>query len=207
MIYLYKQFPIDEIQKKLSRDFKNHEIVRITDQIIDESIIGHEIESENLFLIPRLVFISNISRDFWDTVINSLSYVPTTTTVIWLEDSFPVAYLKKIPHQELFEYKEKKASQKANPFQIANALATGNGTSVWASYQDLLDQGFAPEELFGILWWKIKDIAKKKTTVSPVFKKTIQNFLSAYANARETGGELETGLEKVLLSLSKKDFI
>jgi hypothetical protein len=73
MIYLYKQFPIDEVQKIISRDFNNHEIVRITDQIIDESIIKHSLESENLFLTPRLIFISGIQRDFWDTVIESLS--------------------------------------------------------------------------------------------------------------------------------------
>lgn len=205
MIHLYKQFPIDEVFKKLSRS--DREIVRITDQIIDESIISHTLESENLFFTPKTVFISYINRDFWDTIITSLGNLPKTTDVIWLEDSFPVAYLKKIPHQELFEYKEKKPTAKANPFSIANALATGNGVTIWTNYQDLLSQGFAPEELFGIIWWKLKDIAKKKTTLSPVFKKTLHNFLASYAVARETGGELETGLEKVLISLSKKDFM
>lgn len=207
MIYLYKQFPIDEVQKIISRDFNNHEIVRITDQIIDESIIKHSLESENLFLTPRLIFISAIHRDFWDTIIESLSYLPVTTTVIWLEDSFPVIYLKKIPKHTISEHKEKKAAVKVNPFSIANTLATGNGSALWVVYQDLINQGFAPEELFGIIWWKLKDIAKKKTTISDSFKKTLYTFMSTYATARETAGDLETGLEKILLSTTKKDLV
>lgn len=207
MIYLYKQFPIDEVQKIISRDFNNHEIVRITDEIIDESIIKHSLESENLFLTPRLIFISGIQRDFWDTVIESLSYLPATTTVVWLEDSFPVAYLKKVPKHTVSEYKDKKTTTKANPFSIANTLTTGNGSAIWVVYQDLINQGFAPEELFGIIWWKLKDIAKKKTTISDSFKKTLHTFMSTYADARATAGDLETGLEKTLLSITKKDLV
>jgi hypothetical protein len=63
----------------------------------------------------------------------------------------------------------------------------------------------APEAIFGILWWKLKDLARKKQTINSEFKKTLKNFLSTYSSARETGGELETGLEELLLKLTKKD--
>jgi hypothetical protein len=208
MIYLYKKFTPSVEIKKIQADFSNAEFVRITDQIQDVSEIQSLIESSSLFSDNRIVIMSDMPRDFWDDIIESLHHVPDTTTLFWFEDSFPVAYTKKIPKYTLKENEEKKASAVvANPFQIANALPSGNATTIWVTYQELLDQGSTPEELFGILWWKLKDIAKKQKISSPEFKTTLHNFLSAYARARETGGNLESGLEQVLLSLTKKDLI
>jgi hypothetical protein len=116
-----------------------------------------------------------------------------------------MAYLKKVPKHTVSEYKDKKTITKANPFSIANTLATGNGSAIWVVYQGLINQGFAPEELFGIIWWKLKDIAKKKTTISDSFKKTLHTFMSTYADARATAGDLGTGLEKTLEEAKRRN--
>jgi hypothetical protein len=107
----------------------------------------------------------------------------------------------------LLRHFSKKITTKPNPFSIANALATGDGVVIWKQYRELLSQGFAPEELIGILWWKLKDLAKKKPALSLEFKKTLHNFMNTYRFARESGGDLETGLEKLLLSITKSNIV
>jgi hypothetical protein len=140
----------------------------------------------------------------WDGVIDALHHVPTTTIVFWLEEAFPVAYLKKIPDHVMIEGEKEKEIAAINPFNIANLIGTGDGAALWVMYQQLLQDGHEPEALFGIIWWKLKDIAKKKQSISPAFKKTLHTFMNTYSKARFSGGDLESGLEKLLLETTKE---
>lgn len=206
MITLLKQFSRSDALMHIRKNFPDYELIRIEDTITDSTKISQEIESSDLFGKSRAVFLSDIPRDFWDILIESLDYIPPDTVVFWREDSFPVAYIKQLPKHTILEGKKTTTSStKSNPFVIANQLSVSNPTQLWATYQSLLDEGNEPEAVFGILWWKLKDIAKKKKNLSSEFKKTLRNFLLTYSTARETGGDLETGLEKILLSLTKKD--
>ena len=205
MIFLYKKFPRLEIIKKIQTDFPNHDLLRFSDFSGDVTEIAHALAADNLFGNSQVVFLSDIDRNLWDQVIAMLPQKAESTIVIWLEESFPVAFLKSMPEHQLQEYVEKKSSEKTNPFTIANHLPNGNAKDLWTTYQELTAEDQAPEALFGIIWWKLKDIAKRKTVITPEFKKTLKKFLTTYSQARETGGDLETGLEEVLLSISKKN--
>lgn len=205
MIFLFKKFPREEVLSIISSQYPKHELVRFSDDYADPTEIIHALNSGNLFGTDQIIFLSDINRDFWNTIIDSFRYKPESTIVFWLEDSFPVAFLKNMPTYEMKEYQEKKSVEKSNPFAIANQLSSGSSSGLWTTYRSLLSENQAPEAIFGILWWKLKDLAKKKQTINPEFKKTLKNFLSTYSSARETGGELETGLEELLLKLTKKD--
>jgi hypothetical protein len=205
MIYLYKKFPREDILSIIQSEFPNRDMVRFSGFEGDATEITHALTAQNLFGNDQLIFLSDIDRELWNDIINTLPSISEPTVVIWLEDSFPVAFLKSMPKHQLQEYTEKKTSEKSNPFAIANQLSSGSSSGLWMTYQELLAEGQAPEAIFGILWWKLKDIAKKKPTITPEFKKTLKTFLTTYSQARETGGELETGLEEVLLKLSRKD--
>jgi hypothetical protein len=207
MITLYKQFSVPQILEIITRDFPEHDIVRIDDTISEDAHIAHILQSDNLFGNNQIIFISFLPRDFWDQTIDALAHISPTTNIVWLEDLFPVSFLKKMPNHTIVEQAEKKITTKPNPFSIANALATGDGVVIWKQYRELLSQGFAPEELIGILWWKLKDLAKKKPALSLEFKKTLHNFMNTYRFARESGGDLETGLEKLLLSITKSNIV
>ncbi len=205
MITLFKKVPRDEIIETISKKFPNHELVRFNGFSGDVTEIKMAIESQSLFGGSRIVFLSDIDRELWSEIIKTFHYIPETTEIFWLEDSFPVALVKGIPEHKIIESKEKKITEKSNPFQIANQLASPKQTQLWSTYQQLLNEGHEPELLFGILWWKLKDIAKKKTVITPTFKKTLQSFLLTYSKARGSNGDLETGLEELLLQLSSKD--
>ena len=205
MIYLYKKFPREDILSIIKSEYPNHGMKRFSGFDGDVTEITHALTAQDLFGNDQLIFLSDIDRDIWNVIIDTFSSISDSTIVIWSEESFPVAFLKSMPKHSLQEYTEKKVSEKLNPFAIANQLSSGSSSGLWTTYQELLAEGQAPEALFGILWWKLKDIAKKKTTITPEFKKTLKTFLTSYSQARETGGELETGLEEVLLKLSRKD--
>lgn len=207
MITLFKKIPRDEVLGTIAKKYPNHEVIRFDDSTTDASEITHALSTDDLFGNSQLIFLSNIDRELWSDVISALGNISDSTVVFWAEDSFPIALIKGMPKHTVVETKEKKAAdaEKMNPFQIANQLSAGNGTTLWATYQELIANNQAPEAIFGILWWKLKDIAKKKQVITPAFKSTLKSFMSTYSNARETGGELETGLEKLLLSISKKD--
>jgi DNA polymerase III delta subunit len=205
MITLCKNILRPTITEKIKKDFPNADIVYFDDTVIDFSVIQQEIETSSLFGNDRVIVLIDINKDFLSSLIKALATLPENTHVFWKEDSFLVATLKKLPPYELWEGKEIK-SVKENPFTIANKLGS-NPLDLWTTYQILLEQGNDPEALFGILWWKLKDIAKKQKDISPNLKNTFHRFLSTYSSARESGGELSTGLEKLLLSLTKKDLI
>jgi DNA polymerase III delta subunit len=203
MITLYKKVPKDSILERITTNYANHELVRFHDVTSDGSEIAHAIQGQSLFGGDRIIFLSSIDRELWDVVIDALHHVPTTTIVFWLEDAFPVAYLKKMPDHTMIEGEKEKEITAANPFGITNLIGTGDGVALWAMYQQLLQDGHEPEALFGIIWWKLKDLAKKKQSISPAFKKTLHTFMNTYSNARSSGGDLESGLEQILLSMNK----
>lgn len=205
MITLFKKVPRDEIFEIVSKKFPDHELVKFNGYFDDVTEITLALESQNIFGQPQLVFLSDIDRELWGPIIKAFTYIPPTTEVFWLEESFPVALIKGIPEHKVIESKEKKVIEKSNPFQIANQLPAAKNDQLWATYQQLLNDDHEPEAVFGILWWKLKDIAKKKSNITPSFKKTLRSFLATYSKARGTGGDLETGLEELLLQLSPKD--
>lgn len=205
MITLFKKVPRDEIIEIISKKFPNHELVRFNGFSGDATEIALELESQSLFGGSRIVFLSDIDREIWSNIIKTLHHVPETTEVFWLEDSFPVALTKGMPEHKVVESKEKKADEKSNPFQIANQLSFAKPGQLWATYQELLNDGHEPEVVFGIIWWKLKDIARKKTIITPTFKQTLNKSLSMYSRARSGGTDMETGLEELLLRLSPKD--
>lgn len=211
MITLFKKVPRDKIFETIKNKYPNHEMVRFNGFDGDVTELTQELVTDSLFGTERLVFLSDIDRELWPDIINALKTVSENTIVFWAEDSFPVALTKGMPKHETVDSpagdKEKisSAASKSNPFQIANQLPFGDGVKTWSVYRSLIDEGQAPEALFGILWWKLKDIAKKKSVITEPFKQTLHKFMQTYSHARETGGDLETGLEKLLLQISKKD--
>lgn len=207
MIFLFKKTSRNTILEKITNEYSQYEIVRFHETINDISEVIFSLQGQSLFGKPQLVFLSDIPRDFWDILIKNLHSLGDQTVVFWLEDSFPVSFLKQMPPYQISEEKEIEKTSKTNPFVIASSLPNGNGEQLWSIYQQLLQENNEPEAIFGILWWKLKDIAKQKKVLSPDFKQTLKNFMETYSRAREKNGELSVGLEKLLLSITKKDLV
>jgi hypothetical protein len=115
-----------------------------------------------------------------------------------------------------------------NMFSLADAFGERNAKKLWVLYQEALrvTGGGGPEEIFGILWWQLKSIilvTKTKTAKEAGVKEFPYNkarrfsknfsveeldrfaaeMMRIYHEARRGGAELETRLEKFILSIGK----
>lgn len=126
------------------------------------------------------------------------------STVVLLEEKLLSAPLKKSLEKSgatVFTIDAKKSEQKENVFSIANALATGDRKKLWLEYQRLIEKN-APEALFGILLWKVRQLATAGSAKEK-YKAIYKILLEAQAHSRQTRLPFDLALERALLTLPK----
>lgn len=119
-----------------------------------------------------------------------------------------------------FEKEQKIESQKYNTFALADLLGTRDKKNLWLGFREATSTVSA-EEIHGILFWQIKNLALVKTSntnpgMSPFVYSKNQSFINNYTLAeiqdlaadmtkmfhtRDTYSTLEIDLEKVILEL------
>lgn len=92
--------------------------------------------------------------------------------------------------------KEKKET--STIFDIANALATGDRKKIWLTYVSLL-KDHAAEALFGILLWKVRQLAGNKKRGTH-YVELYKELLEAQHASRQSGLPFPLALERVLLT-------
>lgn len=148
---------------------------------------------------------------------------------IVLETTLTAPVLKKLEKhaekiQEVKSLPQKTTSkgQPFNVFSITDALCARNTERTWALYRQAIMQGIPPEEIHGMVWWQIKTLGsvekakniknlKLKPFVETKAKRALSKFSSdeladleqalveTYHEARRGEGDLETGLEMLIL--------
>lgn len=110
-----------------------------------------------------------------------------------------------------FSFGEKKKEEKdGTAFLVADALLAKDRKSAWVNYQKALRKDIAPEAIHGAIFWKVKTalLAKKnggwnrdaKNFSEEELDKMLSRLVSIYHGIRLDGGEMETELEKFLLT-------
>lgn len=91
-----------------------------------------------------------------------------------------------------------------NFFALADALASRDHKRLWVLYVKALRKGALPEELCGILFWKIKELFASPSRgrfSRDELEETAFRLLALYHDAHRGLVDFETGLERFLLSL------
>lgn len=117
-----------------------------------------------------------------------------------------------------------KSKSDFNIFLLTDAIGARNKKNAWVLYQKALASGMVAEEIFWKVMWAIKTmlLAQKTKTAEEAEMKTFpynkakgnlknfkdgelekisENLVIGYHNARRGIGEIETLVEKILLSL------
>lgn len=88
-------------------------------------------------------------------------------------------------------------------FALVRAYESGDKKNMWVTYESLIRDNIAPEQLVGILFWKTKDILskgavgiKKQNTVSHA-----RSLVTLFHESRITGAPIRERLEQFLLSI------
>ncbi len=151
-------------------------------------------------------------------------YTDTEHILIFSEDSVVKkdreAFQKHKAHIKEFEKEEKEETKKYNTFALADLLGEKNRKKLWLAFREAVDAGVSAEEIHGVLFWQLKNLAlvKQRATremnafvlrKNEVFAQKwtleeIQNlanhFTKIYHN-RDTYSTLEIEIEKLILLL------
>ena len=119
-----------------------------------------------------------------------------------------------------FGKEEKKNENKFNMFSLTDTLGTRDKKNLWLLFQEAIKNG-SPEEVHGILFWQVKNLALVKTSqTNPGMNPFVYNKTSGYAakftleeiqkmardlvymfHNRDTYSTLDIELEKFILAL------
>jgi hypothetical protein len=163
--------------------------------------------AQGLFFDKHIFVFKNFieaKKEVRDYVLNRLEkFVESGHLYIILENEIDDKYLdkiKKIKDVNLKEYKTKvafKEDESAKLFDLAAAIMKINKTSqdkinIINQIDDIKRKGTAPEEFFGILWWRYKKYGSKD-------KKNMTRLLDIYHDGHGGEEEMWIGLERWIL--------
>jgi DNA polymerase III delta subunit len=148
-------------------------------------------------------------------------------TFLVLEEALPKAtyeLLKKHAEKTVDATAQKKEIKEFSAFSLADALIIRDKKKLWVLFREAIVRGYAPEELFGILFWQMKTIVLTHKTHSaaeagmkpfPYSKaqlaqkryapdeaeSALRELSRAIIDARSGARSLENATERVILSL------
>jgi hypothetical protein len=158
-----------------------------------------------------VVFDNFIKEEFIILLNDDLEILDKSKTVfIFREDKLPSLQLKKFKKYsqiENFDALIKKESPYNNVFNIADSFARRDKIGTWINFDQMVKDGVSPEEISGIIFWKIKMmlINGNKFFSVPELKDKSSRLISLYHQAHRGECNFTIGLEQFILnSLNKK---
>jgi len=204
--------------KKERRDFIKN---LCSEKNISENSIHHlydnsfkELSFQNLVPVNRGLFSETELFVFHECVrvldIKNIlkEYSETEHNLFLLEDSILKKDLTTFQKSEVtihqFEKEQKNETKKYNTFALADLLGRRDKKNIWLGFREAITQVSA-EEIHGILFWQIKNLALVKTSttnpgMNPFVYKKNQSFVNNYSE-----GELKILSQKMTRMFHKRD--
>lgn len=187
--------------------------------------LREELETPSLFGDSKQVMLLHLlGEDIHDELLAFLASYTGDGTIILREQNLSTKDTKKL--QEIGAHIEgvyvKEVAREFNVWNLTDALLNRDKKTAWLLYREAIEQGSAPEELGGILWWQLKSIMLViregnpkgvKPFVINKIKRSLQKYspaeieslaqqlLVAVHEPRKGNGSAEMQLEQFLLSL------
>jgi hypothetical protein len=164
--------------------------------------------AQGLFFDKHIFVFKNFieaKKDIRDYVLNNLeNFIKSNHLYIVLENDIDIKYLDKIKNIKdikLKEYKTKnvlKEDDSGKLFNLAALIMKTNKTiqdkvSIVSQINEVKSKGIAPEEFFGILWWRYKKYASRD-------KKNMTKLLDIYHDGHGGEEEMWIGLENWIIN-------
>ena len=194
--------------KKLSKS--NIPVFIPSKEITKEKIFDYALSVSLFGELPVVVFSNFLEEGEFELSVEDLILLKdSSTTFIFLENKLLSTEIKKYSKfgiVEDFSLKVSKQIPKMNVFDIADAFSKRDKINTWMLYRNAVSSGVAPEEISGIIFWKIKMMILNGTRIftSDELKKMSSLLVSIYHKAHRGECDFVISLEQfVLLSLSK----
>jgi hypothetical protein len=140
------------------------------------------------------------NTDFHTERIKKLMASPTI--FIFEELSVPASVLTTVKKHGAIVHtspKVKSSPKEDTLFNVTKALTAGDKKARWLAFRDAMEK-HSIEAVMGILYWKARELAVKKSADQQTYRELYQALLQAHARAWQTGAPLELLIEKVILT-------
>jgi len=184
----------------------------VPQHIYDNDIQNVEINSlvstqTGLFGDKELYVIHSSTRDL--DLKNILSgYVESENIIIFSEETVTKPIIKVFEKNEAtiqdFGKEEKSTENKFNMFSLTDALGARDKKKLWLLFQEAIKNG-SPEEIHGILFWQIKNLALvKNSSTNPSMNPFVYKKTSGYAQ-KFTDQEIKKMTTKLVHMFHNRD--
>ncbi len=219
MIYLLYGLDTDKARSKaneliaaLQKKKPDAAFFKLTDENVDAAVLDEYIGGQGLFSNKYIVFLDNVfkNREAKENVIKKIKEIGASENIfIILEQKIDKASFGKIEKAtektQLFDKEEdRNRAEELNIFALADALSARNRLQLWLVYLETVKRNIAPEEVSGILFWKVKDMITKKNfgRYSPEeLQQLSSRLVSIYHDAHRGVHDFGITLEKFTLSI------
>jgi len=180
------------------------------------------VDGQGLFSNKYIVFLDSLfeNAEIKEQVLKFYKEIGESENIfIWLEskvDKATLTKLEKVAEKvQKFESPEGKSRKFGigagesrnladfNIFDLTNVLAMRDRRELWLLYREAISNDFPPEEICGILFWKLKDLLLKgsRSFEGSELKKLAEKLVSIYHNAHRGKLDFEIALEKFVLTV------
>lgn len=213
MIYIFSGKDNKSKNLEIKKLFKNKEFFFIKREDLSKNKIFEYSNIKSLFGESPLVLIENFfdeKNSFSKKEISDLQ--KSETTFIFLEDNFSSINTKKYNEFisfKSFENKKEKKIETNISFEIANAFGNKDKMKTWVLFNQAIEKGVEPEQIAGILFWKIKTLAESKNSLfsKDEIKRNSSLLISIYHDSHLGKRDFIVGLEQYLLFVLNKSVL
>lgn len=211
MIYLLLGNDTKKKNVYLKKLCKNNQQVFALSKNITKEFFFEQAGNVSLFgESPIIVLEEVIKQGDIDFSPDDLSVLQNSDTVfVFLEEKLLATDLKKLKKYvtlEEFNLPVLKTIPKTNIFNIADAFSRRDKIDSWILYRQAISTGTTPEEISGIIFWKIKTMILSGTKMFSMneLKNQSSSLVSLYHEAHRGECDFTIGLEQFILSSLSK---
>ncbi len=225
MIYFFHGTDTDKVRTKaneladsLRKKKPDASFFKIDSENFDLAVLKEYIGGQGLFSNKYIVLLDRLceKKEVKEPFVEELKEIKESENIfIIFEGKIDKATATKIEKKaektatfDLSEKEEREIKSKKeeglNIFEIANALGEKNKKSLWIIYRQLIEEGKAPEEIHGVLFWKAKTMLLAGGSYNWNTEQLyglIDDLITVYHESRRGTHELETGLEALLIGI------
>lgn len=210
MIYIFSGNDNKSKNSEIKKLFGNKEFFSIKkEESVKEKIFEYS-NTKSLFGDSPVVVVENFFDEKYSFSKKEILDLQKSETVfIFIENSFSSANIKK--YEEFakiffFEEKKEKKIETNISFEIANAFGVKDKMKAWILFNQAIEKGVEPEQISGILFWKIKSLSESRQNVfsREEIKRSSSLLVSLHHDAHLGKKDFVVGLEQYLLFVLSK---
>ncbi len=172
---------------------------------------GDLIGEQGLFHPISLVHLSDVfeNKEVKEYILAHLSEIADSPNIfVLVEGVVDIATVRIVKNAgaEVQEFKKAPGEkQKLNVFSLGDALKLRQKKELWILYQKALLEGVAPENINGVLFWKVKDMLTagypSRSWSADELKNLSARFVALYHDSHRGKHEFPIALERLILRM------